>query len=178
VGTEPVAPAKAVAIRSALVATREHAQRLDYAIDGYVALSDAVDRQFTFDTTVRLPVWAFSKIASVFPGTAGPAEVADALVNGGAWLLNADGSCELGPDDGLVFDREDAVAAVAPLAPGADPATAELLARQARAAYDRTLRLLGQPEPPDNSDPLLSGSVPEDQSQLEKMLKEHTKGHN
>jgi len=177
VGTDPTAPAGAVAIRSALVATREYAQRLEYAIEGYVAMSDAVDRQFTYDVSLRLPVFAFSKIAALFPGTSGPAGVAEALVDGGAWLLHADGSWELGPDRGLVFDREDAAAAVAPLDQGTDPATAELLARQARAAFDRTLLLLGRPEPPMDLDASLTGSTPDGAVDLKRDQLDHMPGH-
>ena len=146
-GTDPTAPARAVAIRSAFVAAREYAQRLDYAIEGYVAMADAVDREFTYDVAV-LPVSAYSEIAGPFPGASHSADLAEGAVDAGAWLLNADGSWELGPDEGLVFDREDAAAAVAPLHANADPAGAEMLGRQARAAFDRTLSLLGHPEPP------------------------------
>ncbi|NYJ04842.1 hypothetical protein [Petropleomorpha daqingensis] len=172
-GTDPTTPARAVAIRSAFVATREYAQRLDHAIDGYLAMSDAVDRQFSYDVSLRFPVFAFSKIAGLFPGTSGPASLVEALVQGGASLVNADGSWALAPDNGLVFDREDAAAAVAPLAPGADPATEELLARQARAAFDRTAQLLGHPEPPAPPDE----SVPDDPVDLKRTQLDHVPGH-
>jgi hypothetical protein len=176
-GTDPTAPAPAVAIRSALVAAREYAQRLEHAIEGYGALSDAVDRRFTYDVTVRLPVWAFSTIAAVFPGTAGAADLADALVSAGAWLLDADGSWVLGPDDRSVFGREDAAAAVAPLAPGADPAVAEALARQARAAFDRTLLLLGHPEPPADPDQAPAAPTPDDPADIKRGQVERLTGH-
>jgi hypothetical protein len=176
-GTDPTAPAEAVAIRGAFLAAREHAQRLEHAIDGYVAMSAAVDRQFTYDVTVRLPVWAFSRLASLFPGTSGPAEAAEALVGAGAWLLNADGSWALGPDEGLVFTREDAAAAAAALHPEADPVTAELLARQARAAFDRTLLLLGHPEPPAGPDGSPAGSTPDDPAEIKHSQLERLTGH-
>ena len=176
-GTDPMAPAQAVAIRSALVAAREYAQRLEYAIDGYVAMADAVDRQFTYDMTVRLPVWALSKITKIVPGAALPVEVLDKLVEAGAWVLDADGSWVLGPDEGLVLDREDAAAAVVPLDPGADAATAEEMARQARAAYDRALRLLGHPEPPANPDTSLTASTPDGSAGAKREQLEHMPGH-
>jgi hypothetical protein len=166
-GTDPAALARAVAIRSAFVAAREYAQRLDYAIEGYVAMADAVDREFTYDVAVRLPVYPYSKIVGLFPGASNSADLAEALVDGGAWLLNADGSWELGPDEGLVFDREDAAAAVAPLDTNADPAGAESLARQARAAFGRTLLLLGHPEPPPKPDETLTEIAPPEPPDLE-----------
>ena len=166
-GTDPTAPARAVAIRGAFVAVREYAQRLEYAIEGYVAMADAVDREFTYDVTV-LPVSAYSEIAGLFPGASTSADLAEAIVDGGAWLLNADGSWELGPDEGLVFDREDAAAAVAPLDTTADSSEAELLGRQARAAFDRTLLLLGHPEPPPNPAESLTELVPADPPELKR----------
>jgi hypothetical protein len=166
-GTDPTAPARAVAIRSAFVAAREYAQRLDYAIEGYVAMADAVDRAVTYDVAV-LPVSAYSEIAGPFPGTSHAADLAEALVDAGAWLLNADGSWELGPDEGLVFDREDAAAAVAPLHANADPAGAEMLGRQARAAFDRTLSLLGHPEPPPAPAESLTEVEPPDRPEIKR----------
>jgi hypothetical protein len=141
-------------VTGAWVAAREYAQRLQHALAGYDARSDAVDRQLFYDMTVRFPAWAVEQVVEHRPGGGFVAGLIGVGVDAGAHLANADGSWVNPPDRGLVLDREDAAAAVARLVPATDPTGAEQLARQGRAAFDRTARALGVPAPPEpDTDP-------------------------
>ncbi|WP_448626807.1 hypothetical protein [Geodermatophilus sp. URMC 64] len=168
------APSDAVAARGALVAVREYGQRLDHALDGFAAMSQAVDRRFTYDVTVRLTAWGFDQVVGRTPPGELASAVVDAGVDGLAALVDADGSWELPPDDGLVFDREDAAAAAAVLAPADDPVAADELGRQARAAFDRAIRALGVPQPPSPEGDVRDLLHEDDQMDLRLPYLEHT----
>jgi hypothetical protein len=165
-----------VAVRSALLAVREYGQRLDHALDGFAAMADAVDRQFTYDVTVRLTAWIFDKVVGRTPVGELVTAIVDAGVDGGARLLDADGSWVLPPDEGLVFDREDAAAAAVALAPADDPVAAEAVGRQARGAFDRATRALGVPRPPDPEFDVRDLLHDDDQSELRHSRFEQTPG--
>jgi len=175
-GTAAPTPLDAVAVRSALVAVREYGQRLDHALDTFAVLTAAVDRQFTYDVTIRFGAWLFDRTLGRTPGGEVATEFVDAGVDVLAWLLDADGNWEAPPDEGLVFDREDAVAAAAALAPADDPAATEVLGRQARASFDSAASLLGVPRPPDPDADLRDLLHEGDQAELRKAHLEKTPG--
>lgn len=138
----PSVSLRAVAVPGAYLAVQEYGQRLAYALEAFERKDEAEDRQSLWNVLVGWP----SHIPGGFGDGWGTAE------SGVARLLGNDGSWTIGPDNGLVFTPEDAVAAAVEQAESADPADAHALpgaiARQVRAAFDRTAERLGSPEAP------------------------------
>jgi hypothetical protein len=163
-GTSPLSPLPAVAVSSAYLAVQEYGQRLAHALHGFEQQDDAENREWFWDHTFallgQLPSWW---------GVAGG--VAEGYV---AIALGMDGTWDNGADHGLHFDRETAAESmVADLSP--DRAVdADALARQARAAFDRTARLLGRPQAPESPDedyvePFLDGAAGAAMERLKKV---------
>lgn len=148
-------PSPAVAVPSAFVAAQEYGQRLAYALDTYEAQEGAENRRAMWNGTVAL-------VPEIIPGLWGVA--AGVIVGYAAIPLGADGTWENPPDTGLVFD---AGAAVAEGDDRVDPvASPAEVARQIRAAFERTAGALGDPAPAESPptdwlSPLLDAVVPE-----------------
>jgi hypothetical protein len=137
----------AVAVPAAYLAVREYGQRLPHALRAFAEQESANDRKWLWDSGTA-PLQLIQKTVGRVVGLVEPFA---------AKLLGADGSWDAGEDEGLVFDRGDAVAAAVAQARSsgrADPATIGEAAREARTAFDRTARVLGSmktPTPVDHS---------------------------
>lgn len=149
-GTSPEAPLAAVAVPAAYVAVREYGQRLAYAIDGFRVQQRAEQRQLGWNSTVGL-------LVNVLPARGGI--VGGVLEGPLAVLFGCDGTWEQGPDTGRRFDREVAADVALGMRPTATAAEQELVARQARAAFDRTSQYLGRPAPPESPRGDLAGAL-------------------
>jgi hypothetical protein len=154
-GTGPLSPLPVVAVPSAFLAVRQYGQRLAYALHGFEQQEAAESREWWWNLVIGLPV-------SFIPG---PLGVGVGVGEGyAAILFGADGTWDNGADRGPVFDREDAAEAAADGPAAADATTADAVARQARATYDRAIRALGLPEPPESPEtdylaPLVDGLI-------------------
>lgn len=130
----------AVVLPSGYLAVQEYGQRLAQTLLAYELQREAA---------IKALVWKFTPLhlLTYVPGPIGVgAGVVEPFV---ARLLGTDGSWEIGPDHGLVFDREDAVRAALAhaLAGSPDPAIADV-AREARTAFDRVTAALGELDAP------------------------------
>jgi hypothetical protein len=134
----PGAVSAAVAVPSAFVAAQEYGQRFSFALDTYELQEAAELRATAWNGTVGL-------IPDLLPGVWG---MAAGVVEGYAAIaLGRDGTWDNGVDGGLHLDAgtaiQESLAAV-----GSDAAVeAAEVARQARAAFDRTAGALGDPLP-------------------------------
>jgi hypothetical protein len=147
------APLPGVAVPAAYLAVQQYGQRLAYALHGFEAREIAENRELWWHLSV-------DSIVNLIPG---PWGVGAGVVAGylAIWM-NMDGTWENGVDRGLVFDRADAAAEALAQLPPDRSADVVTVARQARAAFDRTARALGLPRPPtspevDYLEPVLDG---------------------
>jgi hypothetical protein len=134
-----------VAVPAAYFAVQEYGQRLAHTLRAVELQEAAEARKWKWDATVGVA-------SHFFGGRLNP--VVGALESTAARLCDADGSWGVGPDRGLVFRREDAVAAGRAQTFWSAPADIAAMAAQARAAFDGTARVLGRleaPTPPDTS---------------------------
>jgi hypothetical protein len=138
-GTSPLHPLPAVAVPSAYLAVEEYGQRLSYAMHGFDERRAAEGKQALWDGTIGLAV-------GLVPGRGGI--VGGVLEGYAAIALGTDGTWDNGPDRGMVFDRSKAAGAALTNLPPESAVAAGAVARQAAAAFDRTLRALQVPEPP------------------------------
>jgi hypothetical protein len=149
-GASRTEPAPAVALPAAYLAVQEYGQRLAYALRAFEVQDAAEDRRFLWTMTFNL---------LTLPGRLGTA--VGVVEPFAARLLGTDGSWDIGPDRGLVFDREDAAqAAIGRALEGDADAALATIARQSRAAFDRVAGALGPlraPEEPETHwwDPVL-----------------------
>ncbi|MGY1809122.1 hypothetical protein ACI8AF_17275 [Blastococcus sp. SYSU D00669] len=137
--------AAGAAVVGAFLATREYGQRLDHALDAVEVMTAAVDRRITWEITVGLPTTILTEFLDRTPVGRVASEVVQQLEGLAAEAVDADGSWEVPPDEGLVVDREQAAGAAA--GPGPGDAAAEARER-ALDGFDRTGRILGVPELP------------------------------
>jgi hypothetical protein len=153
-GTSPMSPLPTVAVSSAYLAVQEYGQRLAHALHGFEQQDDAQNREWFWDRTFallgQLPSWW---------GVAGG--VVEGYV---AIALGMDGTWENVADRGLHVDRDTAAESMVADLPPDRAGDADAVARQARAAFDRTARLLGSPRAPvspleDYAEPFLDGAV-------------------
>ncbi|UOY01021.1 hypothetical protein [Blastococcus sp. PRF04-17] len=126
-------PAPAVAIPAAYMAAREYGQRLDHALDAYEIKEEAEAEAERWDKTFGL--------LGFLPG---PWGLVGGVAEGSAAIaLGMDGRFDAGVDRGLRFDADDAVD-VASAATSPDRSVdLAALDEQARAAFARTGRALG-----------------------------------
>ncbi|MGY1616930.1 hypothetical protein ACI797_09300 [Geodermatophilus sp. SYSU D00691] len=137
--------AAGAAVVGAFLATREYGQRLDHALDAVEVMTAAVDRQITWQITVGVPTTILTEFLDRTLVGRVASEVVQQVEGLAVEAVDADGSWEVPPDDGPVFDREQAAGAAA--GPGPGDAAAEARER-ARVGFDRTGRILGVPELP------------------------------
>jgi hypothetical protein len=152
---EPGAVSAAVAVPSAFVAAQEYGQRFSFALDTYELQEAAEHRTAAWNASVGL-------IPDLLPGVWG---LAAGVVEGYAAIaLGRDGTWDSGVDEGLHLDAGTAIQeSLAAVGSEASDEAAEI-ARQARAAFDRTAGALGNPLPAESPEsdylaPLLDAFV-------------------
>jgi hypothetical protein len=152
---EPGAVSAAVAVPSAFVAAQEYGQRFSFALDTYELQEAAEHRTAAWNASVGL-------IPDLLPGVWG---LAAGVVEGYAAIaLGRDGTWDSGVDEGLHLDAGTAIQeSLAAVGSEASVEAAEI-ARQARAAFDRTAGALGNPLPAESPEsdylaPLLDAFV-------------------
>jgi hypothetical protein len=149
-GTAPEVPVPALAIPSAYLAVREYGQRLAHAIEGFQMQQHAEQRELGWNWTVGLlATFARGPVGAVVGAVEGPVAAA----------FGFDGTWPQGVDHGLRFDREDAVRIARGIAGPELAAEQEAVDRQARAAFDRTIRYLGRQVPPSSPPHDLAGDM-------------------
>ncbi|TFV65455.1 UNVERIFIED_ORG: hypothetical protein E4P37_10150 [Bacillus sp. AZ43] len=141
--SSPESPHPAIAVTSAFVAVREHGYRLDHALDGHELRERAEDREQFWKWTAGL-VLELASHARATP-LAVVAEVAGTYA---PMLLDMDGTFDLGPDRAPRLDADDAAALARGVVPADLAARVHVVEAQARAAFERTARLLGGADAP------------------------------
>ncbi|WP_448615501.1 hypothetical protein [Modestobacter sp. URMC 112] len=161
-GTIPAVEAAAVA--GGFVAVQEYGERLRHALACAEGLADAAERRVTFDVLVRMP----TAVPRELLGRVAPLgeELADAVVDGLAVAVDAEGEYAPPDDTGVVRTEEDATRFAVLSRPAADPSgpgtAAAVLEQAAHGGFQRTAAVLGVPPVAEESIDVLDRFEPPD----------------
>lgn len=146
----------AFAVIGSYVAVEEYGQRLAHALD-------ESELEARAELTARRWDWTVGVLAGAGPGAIG---MGGSVVEGyAAMALGTDGTWDSPGDDGLVFDRGDAVASGLTALPPEAAGVLGYAAAQAASGFDRAAGVLGVPEAPRSPEthwwgPLVEGITP------------------